>query len=218
MLMGWTTVWQSRGRGGGGGVATRERERMSAGYVKWRQLCQVPSIRHSAFFLKKSTLLSARDSALGKEFFSFFFKKNFAECPLMTFDKNIFIFKINSLPSVPVRHSAKLLLYRVSSTYTHQVCFLFCPQTFCGVFILYIYLHIQFWHNYQSVISFSLFNWIYSVNSDLNCKSLEKWKTMKEKKWYSCYLAQVKVYFRNKPKFSNIMLTKQDCELAIEWF
>jgi hypothetical protein len=34
-------------------------------------------------------------------------------------------------------------------------------------------------------------------------------------KWYSCYLAQVKAYFKNRPEFSNNMLTKQDHELAI---
>ena len=30
-------------------------------------------------------------------------------------------------------------------------------------------------------IRFSSFNWISSDNSDLNCKALEKWKTVNEK-------------------------------------
>jgi hypothetical protein len=66
-------------------------------------------------------------------------------------------------------------------------------------------------------IRFSSFNWISSDNSDLNCKSLEKWKTMNAK-WYSCYLAQVTAYFREIPKFSSTMLTKHDHELVIQLF
>jgi hypothetical protein len=29
--------------------------------------------------------------------------------------------------------------------------FLFSNQTFCGVFLQYVGLHVQFWHNYKSV-------------------------------------------------------------------
>jgi hypothetical protein len=64
-------------------------------------------------------------------------------------------------------------------------------------------------------ICFSLFNWISSDDSDLNYKSLEKWKQWMEK-WYSCYLAQVTANFRSGPEFSSTMLTKQDRELAIQ--
>jgi hypothetical protein len=54
-------------------------------------------------------------------------------------------------------------------------------------------------------------------NSDLNCKSLEKCKTVNAK-CYSCYLAQVTAYFRNRPEFSSTMLTKNDRELVIQLF
>jgi hypothetical protein len=66
-------------------------------------------------------------------------------------------------------------------------------------------------------IRFSLFNWISSDNSDLNYKSLENVKQWMQK-WYSYYLAQVTVYFRNTPEFSNTILMKHDSKLAIQLF
>jgi hypothetical protein len=37
-------------------------------------------------------------------------------------------------------------------------------------------------------------------------------------KWYACYLAQVTTDFRSRPESSSTMLTKHDCELAIQLF
>jgi hypothetical protein len=45
-------------------------------------------------------------------------------------------------------------LYRVSPLYTRQSIFLFfyfANQTFCGMFLHYVDLHVPFWHNYKSV-------------------------------------------------------------------
>jgi hypothetical protein len=44
-------------------------------------------------------------------------------------------------------------------------------------------------------IRFSLFNWIYSDNSNLNCSSLENGKQWMQK-WYSCYLAHAEPWHR----------------------
>jgi hypothetical protein len=62
--------------------------------------------------------------------------------------------------------------------------FSFPNQTLCGMFLHYVDLHVPFWHNYKSVsitIGFSSFNGIFLDNSDLNCKSLETWKTVHAK-------------------------------------
>jgi hypothetical protein len=48
----------------------------------------------------------------------------------------------------------------------------------------YVDLQVPFWDNYKSVfitIGFSSVNGIFLDNSDLNCKSLETWKTVNAK-------------------------------------
>jgi hypothetical protein len=51
-------------------------------------------------------------------------------------------------------HSAKKLLCRVPSLGTRQSIFFifyFANQTFCGMFLHYVDLHVPFWDNYNSV-------------------------------------------------------------------
>jgi hypothetical protein len=108
-----------------------------------------------------------------------------------------------SLPLLRVEfgHSAKNLLCRVPLRSTlDRVGFVECPsstlgkvyfyffyftnQTFCGMLLHYVDLHVPFWDNYKVfsiTIGFSSFIWISSENSHLNCKSLETWKTVHEK-------------------------------------
>jgi hypothetical protein len=79
-----------------------------------------------------------------------------------------------SLPSVMPRHSAKYIF----------IFFIFVSQTFCGMFLHYVDLHVSFVDNYNIVYivsRFSSFIWISSENSNLNCRSLETWKTVHEK-------------------------------------
>jgi hypothetical protein len=87
------------------------------------------------------------------------------------------------------RHSAKPSLPSANWTALGKVYFIlfyfiFGNQTFCGVFIHYVDLQVPFWYNYKSVfitIRFSSFIWISSENLDLNCRSLETWKTVHAK-------------------------------------
>jgi hypothetical protein len=126
-----------------------------------------------------TSLPSARDLALGKDFFNL--KTVFAECRRsgtrqrhlyrVPADKHstkcFFIILKNTLPSVSIRHSAKQTLpsitwadtrhsalCRVSTLDTPQSIFFFfsfSSQTFCGLCLHYVDLHVPFWHNYKSV-------------------------------------------------------------------
>jgi hypothetical protein len=64
--------------------------------------------------------------------------------------------KAYSLSSVKYRTLGKESHYRVSSADTRQSIFLFFyfpNQTFCGVFLHYIDLHVPLWDNYNSVFN-----------------------------------------------------------------
>jgi hypothetical protein len=67
---------------------------------------------------------------------------------------------------------------------------------------------------YVISIRFTLFNWISSDNSDLNCKSLEKWKIV-DAKMIFMFLAQDTTYIKSRPEFSSTMLTKHERDFAI---
>jgi hypothetical protein len=54
-------------------------------------------------------------------------------------------------PDIATRQT---MLCRVSTLDTRQSIFLFFPfsnQTFCGLFLHYVDLHVPFWHNYKNV-------------------------------------------------------------------
>jgi hypothetical protein len=80
----------------------------------------------------KNALPSVHWWALDKDYFNFF-KNFFVECPWRALDK--------------------VSLHRVSPLTLDKVYlfFSFSYQTFYGVFVQYIDLHVQFSHNYQSV-------------------------------------------------------------------
>jgi hypothetical protein len=61
--------------------------------------------------------------------------------------------KADYLPSVKYLALGKEGLYRVSSMDTRQSIFYFGHQTFCGMFLHYIDLHVPFWDNYNSVFN-----------------------------------------------------------------
>jgi hypothetical protein len=86
----------------------------------------------------------------------------------------------------PARHSAN---YALSSAYHgHSVkyifIFYFLNQTFCCLFLHYVDYLFYFdtiINVFVITIRFCSFNWIFSNNSDLNCKSLETVKTVNAK-------------------------------------
>jgi hydrogenase/urease accessory protein HupE len=64
--------------------------------------------------------------------------------------------KADSLSSVKYLALGKEGLYRVSSVDTRQSIFLFfyfVHQTFCGMLLHYVDLHVPFWYNYNSVFN-----------------------------------------------------------------
>jgi hypothetical protein len=86
----------------------------------------VPCIRHSA----KTSLSSANWQALDK-----------------------FCFRVfeNSLPSVTRLTLGKDYFAECHPLGTRQSIFYFANQTFCGMFLNYVDLHVAFWDNYKSV-------------------------------------------------------------------
>jgi hypothetical protein len=111
----------------------------------------------------------------------------FAKCPrsstrqrFFNFLKRFFGF-LNNLCrvlyeiSVSFRHSAKNFFVECLLLTLGKI-YLFFPQTFCTVFNFGTFLKV-----FAIPIRFIPYNWIYSDNSDLNCKSLEKWKTVNAK-------------------------------------
>jgi hypothetical protein len=127
-----------RGRGRGGGVYTAAaarsvRVREKEGYKRYvHALCRVPVIWHSTKFFLKYALPSARSGTLGKGLG----KGAFAECHLGDTRQRLIY---TSLPSVTQLALGKVHLY------------FFGHQTFCGLFLHYVGLHVPFGDNYNSV-------------------------------------------------------------------
>jgi hypothetical protein len=139
----------ARVAGGEGGRARgvsgehgRRRERVS---VSEREKKEKPSV-----WLSSCSLPSARDAALGKDFF--IFKIWFAVCQIGGTRQRRLLCRVSprgtrqrliytSLPSATQGHSAK------------YICMFFCfgHQTFCGMFLNYVDLHVSFWDNFNSV-------------------------------------------------------------------
>jgi hypothetical protein len=135
-------------------------------FAECRRLCRVLFIGHSA----KPSLPSA---ALGKVLRSV--NSLFTECrtlgtskhsaktalPSVKHSANMALGKgplapsttdgRQSLPSVKYLALGKESLCRVSYVDTWQSIFFFCHQTFCGMFLHYVDLHVPFWVNYNSV-------------------------------------------------------------------
>ena len=113
--------------------------------------------------LSSCSLPSARDAALGKDFF--IFKIWFAECQIGGTRQRRPLCRVpsggtrqrllsSSLPSATPGHSAKPTLPSVNHSTlgkVHLYFFCFQHQTFCGMFLNYIVLHVSFWDNYNSV-------------------------------------------------------------------
>jgi hypothetical protein len=88
-------------------------------------------------------------------------KDLFAGCP--TLGKRRPSTKGHQQPSITDGHylcqapgisTRQTMLCRVSTLDTRQTIFLFFPfsnQTFCGLFLHYVDLHVPFWHNYKNV-------------------------------------------------------------------
>jgi hypothetical protein len=139
--------WQRRAAAAGEGMKTKVKNKPVRGYVN--RLCRVLVIWHS-----------------GKYFFNF--KIYFAECQIAgtrqsylcraPTDKHstkvaLIIFK-NVVPSV-LRMTlgrasfAECLTWALGKVYFYF--FYFANQTFCGMLLHYVDLHVPFWDNYKSV-------------------------------------------------------------------
>jgi hypothetical protein len=108
-------------------------------------LCRVPAIWHSAkiFKIKKITSPSAPDLALGKVVF--------AECPLTgTWQSLSLGFFRKDMPSA-TRLALCKGFFAECHFWTlgkvHFYFFYFPNQTFCGMFLHYVDLHVPFWDN-----------------------------------------------------------------------
>jgi hypothetical protein len=94
--------------------------------TRQRLLCRVSTDRHSTKICSR-VFVECHPSALGKE---------------------------DSLPSVNQLTLGKEGRYRVSSlTLGKAFFFYFGDQTFCGMFLHYIDLHVPFWDNYNNVFN-----------------------------------------------------------------
>ena len=124
----------------------RRKEKARGAFIS--PLCRVPAIWHSAkifFLILKYVLPSARSLALGKG--------GFAECQLTGTRQRVFL---GSLPSVN-----RLTLGKAIFTECHNLTlgkihlnFLnFVSQTFCGMFLHYVDLHVSFVDNYNRVFN-----------------------------------------------------------------
>jgi hypothetical protein len=142
------------GRGVGGERGQRRRERVS---VSEREKKEKPSD-----WLSSCSLPSARDAALDKDFF--YFLNMVCRVPDRRHSA-----KAPSLPRATQGHSTKINLHCFAECHpgaldkayfvecqpvdTRQSVFLFfCfgHQTFCGMFLHYVDLHVSFWDNYNS--------------------------------------------------------------------
>jgi hypothetical protein len=126
-------------------VSEREKEKPSV-LAKFMFFAECPrcGTRQRFFLFLKYGLPSARSAALGKGAF-------FAECHPGALGKDYFPL----LCRVPPRDTRQSILCRVSITRhsAKYICIFFCfqHQTFCGMFLNYIDLHVSFWDNYNSV-------------------------------------------------------------------
>ena len=121
--------------------------------------------------VKLPSLPSARDLALGKDFFKIFKNKlcqvpdlgHSAKTPLLSassraLGKDVF-YRLCRVPTD--RHSAKPSLPSANWTALGKVYFIFFifgNQTFYGVFLHYVDLQVPFWYNYKSVFIASRFS------------------------------------------------------------
>jgi hypothetical protein len=99
-----------------------------------------------------AALPSARLRALGKEFLKNL-KIYFAECRLTGTRQNLNLLFLPSARQLALGKDsfAECLFWTLS-----KVCFLFFSflnQTFCGMFLHYVDLHVPFWDNYNSVFN-----------------------------------------------------------------
>jgi hypothetical protein len=124
----------------------KEKER-AARSVKFNVFAECPrSGNQQKKLIKKYTLPNALDPTLGKDVFAecqltstrqslpFGFWKTFAECPRLTVGKDYFA----ECHSLGTRQSIFFF-------------FSFPNQTFCGMLLHYVDIHVPFWHNYKIV-------------------------------------------------------------------
>jgi hypothetical protein len=151
------------GRRGGGDARGSRRRRLR---VRESEENEKIRRRRGRDLLSFTSLPSARDLALGKDFFNL--KIFFTECPvtgtrqrsLCRVPSNKHSTKVcfrvfeNSLPSVSRLTLGKAYLSSVIPWALDKVyiyIFYFGNQTFCGMFLHYVDLHVPFWDNYKSV-------------------------------------------------------------------
>jgi hypothetical protein len=78
----------------------------------------------------------------------------FAECRDLALDKDFFLILKYSLPSAPDPTLGKVLFAEChlwTLDKVHFYFFNFDNQTFCGMFLHYVDLHVPFWDNQKSV-------------------------------------------------------------------
>jgi hypothetical protein len=153
-----TRAWlRQRGEGVGAGAAWARRR----GGVATSAQSESERVREKEGYQRAIYALFAECPRSGtRQRFFFNFKIRFAECQITGTQQS-------SLCRVsPGRHSAKTLLLffaechpvdtRQSPADTRQstfVFFYFTNQTFCGVFLHYVDLHVPFWDNYNCVFN-----------------------------------------------------------------
>jgi hypothetical protein len=129
-------------------VRESERVREKEGYQHYlHALCRVPVIWHSVkifFLFLKYALPSAGSGTLGKGVF--------AECHLGDTRQRLIY---TSLPSVtqPALGKAYFAECQPANTRQSTFVFFFCHQTFCGLFLHYVDLHVPFGDNYNCVFN-----------------------------------------------------------------
>jgi hypothetical protein len=92
-----------------------------------------------------------RDLALSKEFFNS--KMHFAECPLGDTRQTLFHETLLSVHRLTLGRAccAECPLRTLDKVYFYF--FYFASQTFYGMFLHYVDLHVPFWDNYNSVFN-----------------------------------------------------------------
>jgi hypothetical protein len=113
-------------------------EAAAPGKLKFFAECPRSGTRQRNFFILKYALPSACDLALGKAFF--------AECPRANTRQRLIHFFKPSLSSASPQALGKTFFAECILLF-----FLFFLQTFCGIFLHYVDLHVPFLHNYNSV-------------------------------------------------------------------
>jgi hypothetical protein len=142
------------GGGDGWAVAVAWKNEMKKNEVKKksisvyvRKLCRVPAIWHSAkiFFNLKINFAKCPESGTRQ--------RSLCRVPTNKHSaKNGFRVLNKSLPSVPRLALGKAFFAECHPRTLSKEYFLFFSiQTFCGMFLHYVDLHVPFWHNYKSV-------------------------------------------------------------------